>query len=225
MRTRLAALGMLGLMLFGRMPAHAALEPAGDRWLQEFLAAYEATDTFRGRLGIWAKKGSQTSTMRVDMALQKPNRTALTILEAPENRGAEGTRMTWFGERHVNVRTRFFGLPVSLSVSVDDERIKDVRGNTLLDTNIVRAVEVLRHPATQLRHVGTERFLDRPMQLLEMRSPRLLRGIEREVVWLDEKTRLPFVREMYADGVLVYRVSVETFQFNATLPAGTFKLE
>lgn len=221
---------MVGLLvamglLVGALPARAAMDPVGDRMLKDFLAAYEQTDTFKGRVAIWVRKGSQTSTMRVDMALEKPNRTGLTVLESPQNRAAEGTKMTWFGEKKVHVRTRFFGFPIRLSVSVGDDRIKDVRGNTMEDTNIVRAVEILRHPDTELRYLGTNRFLDRPMQLIEMRSPKLIKGIDREVVWLDEKTKLPFVREMYADDELVYRLTVETYQFNEALPVNAFKLD
>lgn len=203
----------------------AGADPGGDHLLESFLGAYARVSNFRGQVKILESKGDRATTMRLELVLEKPNRTAMTILEAPENRSSEGTKMLWFGDRSVKVRTRFFGFPLTLGTGVDDDRLRDLRGNSLEDLNIVKAVGLLSEPGTTLRVLGAEKWRERPVTMLELRSPHLVKGIEREVIWLDDAWHLPLVREMYAEGKRVYRLEVESFRFDQQLPKECFSLD
>jgi outer membrane lipoprotein-sorting protein len=103
--------------------------------------------------------------------------------------------------------------------------LADLRGDTMLDLNVVAAVETLRGSDARFKYLGRRLVGDRRVDLVELRSPRLLKGIEREVYGLDTASGLPLVREMYdADG-LTYKLTVERFKLDNDLPPNAFTLD
>jgi outer membrane lipoprotein-sorting protein len=86
-------------------------------------------------------------------------------------------------------------------------------------------VEVLRAPEARLKYMGRRLVGDRRVDLVELRSPKLLKGIEREVYGLDTASGLPLVREMYDAEGLTYRLTVERFKLDNDLSPTAFTLD
>lgn len=212
----------LALALLAAAPAAAAPDEAP---LSRFLAAYDRARSWRGVIRVVTRHEGATSDMRMRLFLQKPSRTAFTILASSTKPGSVGTRIVWDGGPKAHVSTRFFGFPIKLKTAFDDARLRDMRGDTLWDLSIVKAVAIARDPATTIRDLGPDRHAGRAVRKVEVKSPQLLPGIDKEVFWLDAATDLPVVREMHAGREVAYRLMVESSELDPALPPETFRME
>ena len=207
-------------------PAQAApADPRAAGAIRAFLAAYDDVKTFQGRVRSETRKDGAFQVTRSQLYLEKPWSTALKILEAPQTRAAEGTKLVWFGEPTVQVQTRFFGFPIKASPRFDDPRLAGLRGWSMRDLSIAAAVAMARDPRSSFKYVGPETFLDRPMTVVEARGPRMLPGTDRQLLWLDDALHLPFVMESFDGAERAFRIEIEKFKFDAKLPADAFRLE
>lgn len=225
-RPRLAGAVLASLALAAwAFPAAAASDPRAIQAMKDFLAAYENVRTFEGRVRSETRLDGKSQVTRSKLWLQKPYATALQIVESPQARAAEGTKLVWFGEPTVQVRTRFFGFPITVSPRYDDPRLAGLRGWDMRQLSISAVVAMVRDPRTSFKFLGPGTHLDRPMTVIEARGPRLLPGTERQLLWLDAEYRLPFVMESYDGGERAFRIEIEKFRFDAKLPLDTFQLE
>ena len=212
-------------LLVAAGPATAATDARARQVIQDFLAAYQAVQTFEGRVRTETRKGGQAQITRSQLWLKKPHFTALKIVEAPQTRAAEGTKLVWFGEPTVQVKTRFFGFPVQATPRFDDPRLAGLRGWNMRELSIVAAVALAQDARSRFTYVGPATFLGRPMTVIEARGPRLLPGTDRQLMWIDDRHKLPFVMEMYDGPERAFRIEVEKFAFDGKLPVNTFKLD
>jgi hypothetical protein len=155
---------------------------------------------------------------------QKPNRVLLNILEST-NEKVNGTRLLWTGGSQVQVKTKFVGFWVTVSLDVNDERIRDDRGYSIAQTSIPKTYETLLHPAAQVAFKGEGQVAGRPVELLNVMSPLSLKPTTREVYGIDRVSRTPVLREMYRGDKLIYRMQVEQITLNARFTSQDFKLD
>lgn len=203
-------------------PVVARGDDRGQTLVSAFLNAYQHTGTFTARLDVLTRKGSQASQMAVRVVYARPRNVALTVLDARQFPAANGTTLTWLGASRARVSTSFYGLPLAITVPVDDPRICNLRGYSIAQVDLGTEVPMLQEPTTRLRYLGEGRVNGRAASSLEVRSPHLLRGIEREVIWLDPHTHFPLLREMYESGRVVYRVAFSDYTFNPRVPPSLF---
>lgn len=206
-------------------PAMAASDPRAQQVVRDFLAAYEAVQTFQGRVKTETRLDGRAQLTRSQLWLQKPHFTALKIVDAPQTPAAEGTKLVWFGEPTVQVQTRFFGFPIKAAPRFDDPRLAGLRGWNMRELSIVSAVAMARDPRSTFKYLGRDAALDRPMSVIEARGPRMLPGTERQLLWIDDQLKLPFVMESYDGQERAFRIEIEKFEFNLKLPPNTFRLD
>lgn len=219
-RMVLLAVGALALV-----PMPALADGQADALVKRFLSVYDGAHHYEGVVTVFCRYGGKTSETTYQLFLEKPNRSSFQVLKAPAKPNTVGTKLVWTSGQKVNLKTRFFGLPIALSTEPTDPRLADLRGDTMVDLNVVAAVEVLRSPDARFKYLGRRLVGDRRVDLVELRSPRLLKGVEREVYGLDTVSGLPLVREMHdADG-LTYKLTVERFKLDNDLPANAFTLD
>jgi hypothetical protein len=194
----------------------------GAALINQFLEAYQRTPAFTARLEVLTRFKEQESHMALRMHYARPSNIALTVLDAKEFPAANGTTLTWLGERKARVSTQFYGVPLGITLPITDSRICNLRGYSIEDVSLAYEVPILQDPATKLRYLGSATFGGHAAEGIEARSPRLLRGIERERIWLDSRTRFPLLREMYEAGRVVYRMAMMDYEFNPQIPASMF---
>jgi hypothetical protein len=89
----------------------------------QFLQAYQHANKFSAKMDVLTCQGKEQSHMAVEMTYAKPRNVALTVLDAPQFPAARGTTLTWLGEAKARVSTHFYGLPLAVTLPVDDPRI------------------------------------------------------------------------------------------------------
>jgi outer membrane lipoprotein-sorting protein len=211
-------------LLLAAQPALAA-DAKADKAIKDFLAAYDKVQSYHGKIAVYTNAKGKHVESKYELALQKPHHTMFTMVENPSLRLAEGTKIVWHGGSTVDVRTKFFGFPMKLNVKYDDPRLVGARGDNMWDLSVAKAVQITKDPGAKFKYLRTETFLGRPMDVLEIHSPAMLKGIDHEVLWLDQQLHLPFKRDMYSNGQVAYHVEVETFQFDQKLGPDTFRVE
>jgi len=214
------------LVLALHMMTASRLEASPVPVVDRFLEAYEKARNFRGTVQVTEYKGRDRSTMRFLLILEKPNRTAVTILDSPQARHTEGARLVWFGGKNIEVRASILGVPLRVTTDVEDDRLRDFRGYSNADLTIGRAIQTIGDARTRIEALHPVRVEpeDRHLEWVSIRSPRLLRDIEEERIGLDPRDHLPRVREMVSAGTRVYRLVVEKGEFDVDLPASSFDL-
>lgn len=197
----------------------------GKALTQAFLAAYAKADHFIGTVRSLTHSATKSNETVMKVWMKKPNHTAFLILQAPQKPSSVGTKLVWHGDDpKVTLRTRFFGLPITMRTGYDDARLNGVRGDTLMDLAVTTAVDMVKHPAATFEVLGKSSWNGRTLHLVKLRSPKLLRGITHEILGLDDATKLPLTREMYEGPKQVYRMEVQNFQLDGPWPADAFEV-
>jgi hypothetical protein len=215
--------GLLALLLTVDVAQASVKDARATAVVGQFLTAYQHSNRFSAKMDVVTCEGTGQSRMQVEMTYAKPRNVALTVLEAPQFPAARGTTLTWLGESKARVSTHFYGLPLAITLPVDDPRICNLRGYSIAQVDIGNIVPILLDPSTQIHSLGSNKPLGgRNADGIDVRSPRLLRGIEREAIWLDAQTHFPLVREMYERGRVVYRLAFSSYAFNPVVPTSLF---
>lgn len=217
-----AVLGVCLAATLHTMPGAAEEDGRGRVQVSRFLEAYQRTAAFTARLDVLTRQGKQESQMLLRLSYARPSRMALTVLTARDFPAANGTTVTWLGDRRARVSTRFYGLPLGITLPISDDRICNLRGYSVEDVSLAHEVPILQDSATRLRYLGRATVGGVAAEGVEVRSSRLLRGIERELVWLDPRTHFPLLREMYESGQVVYRMALTDYDFSPSLAADVF---
>lgn len=217
------AWAVAGAIALGAAPAYA--DAQGEAVVKRFLAVYDRAETFEGVAKVFCRHAGKTTETTYQIYLAKPNKSGFRVLKAPHQKSTEGTKLVWLGGPQVDVRTRFFGFPISLKADIKDKRLGDLRGDTMDDLSVVTAVAVLKRADTQVRYLGRQVLEGRTLDRVEVKSPALLAGIRREVLSLDAATGIPIVREMHDEAGVAYRLTLERFTLDNGLPAHAFTLD
>jgi outer membrane lipoprotein-sorting protein len=223
--TRSHLLALTALLAFVAPTAPARADERGEAAVKRFLAVYDRAEAFEGVATVFCRHGNRTTETTYQLYLAKPNKSGFRVLKAPHMTASEGTKLLWFGGPKADVRTRFFGVPITLSADITDRRLCDLRGDTMADLNVVAAVAVLKDPATRFTYLGRQTLEGRTLDRVEVKSPRLLKGIRHEVLGLDAATALPITREMHDAQGLAYKLTLGRFTLDNGLPASAFTLE
>lgn len=219
------ALALLAPVALTAPTAPALADDRGEAAVRRFLAVYDRAETFEGVATVFCRHMGRTTETTYQLYLAKPNKSGFRVLKAPHMTASEGTKLLWFGGPKAEVRTRFFGVPITLSADITDRRLCDLRGDTMADLNVVAAVAVLKDPATRFSYMGRQTLDGRTLDRVEVRSPRLLKGIRHEVLGLDTVTALPITREMHDAQGLAYKLTLARFTLDNGLPASAFTLD
>lgn len=225
-RLALASFALATLGLPQGAPAWAASPQAeGKALTSAFLAAYAKADHFIGTIRCVTRGQGKVNETLMKVWLKKPNHSAFLILEAPQRPTSVGTKLVWHGDDpKVTLRTRFFGLPITMRTGYDDARLNGVRGDSLMDLAVTTAVAMVKDPAASFELIGQSQSQGRKLKLVKLLSPKLLRGISHEVLGIDEASKLPLVREMYEGSRQVYRMEVQSFQVDGPWPADALEV-
>ncbi|MFN3428737.1 MAG: hypothetical protein ACK46X_02160 [Candidatus Sericytochromatia bacterium] len=215
----------LALALVALAPLPAQADAQGAALVKRFLAVYDKAQCFEGVVRVFCRHEGKSTETTYQLYLAKPNKSGFKVLSAPHQKASEGTKLVWTGGPKVDVRTRFFGLPITMKADVTDKRLGDLRGDTMADLNVVTAVSWLKAPDARFEYLGRQALNGRTIDRVAFRSPRLLKGIQKEVFGLDTETSLPLTREMHDDQGLAYKLTVERFKLDNDLPATAFTLD
>ncbi len=168
-----------------------------------------------------AKPGSNFA----EFSFERPNKTSISIKQCSDGKMV-GTKLVWTGGKQMAVKTKFLGFWVKTSVDVHDDRARDQRGFFIDETGITPTLDTLTDPRNQVKLLGVGNLSDIPVAQLEVVSPRSLRGIKREVFFVDGQRKIPIIREMYdQQNRLVFRIRMDRVIMNPTLPPTAFQLE
>jgi outer membrane lipoprotein-sorting protein len=217
----LAALALLAPSAW-QGAAQAAPQKTGDKVIAEFLEAFDRLNNFKGQVQVDTKNGRESSHMKAELNFEKPHHIAFKVLDYPQMPITNGSKIAWLGEGKAKVHTRLFGLPLTLPFPLEDPRLCDIRGDSIRDVSIVTAVNMMRTPGARFRYLGENRWKDHPVDMVEVKSPKLLKGIEREVIWFDQAAHFPWVRDMYENGEVVFHFTFDFWNLNLPLPPETF---
>lgn len=168
------------------------------------------------------RMGGENNAYRTKVLFMKPRTTLVEIESGPDAR-QKGTRLKWSGGSQVEVKTRFFGLPIQLTVDRDDERIRSIRGDAFDASTVSAFMDVLLDPAAACRFLGEGAASGKPVVFLEVRSRKSLKGLSRDVFAIDRQTMFPIQREGYAGQTAVYRNVISGARMN-TLSASDLAL-
>jgi hypothetical protein len=196
--------------VFSRQAIHSPVRLASNSLMRTTLSCF--------------KDDGGVSRAKSIYKFQKPNRVLLNILEST-NEKVNGTRLLWTGGSQVQVKTKFVGFWVTVSLDINDERIRDDRGYSIAQTSIPKTYETILHPAAQVVFKGEGQVAGRPVELLDVISPLSLKPTTREVYGIDRVSRTPVLREMYRGNKLIYRMQVDQITLNARFTSQDFKLD
>lgn len=221
MSPRILLIGALAF-LTQASSAWAQGDARGSALISEMLAAYSKTSAFSTHMDVLSREGNQSSRMGVKMIFAHPQNIALTILDAKQFPAANGTTLTWLGASKVRVSTSFYGIPLGITLPVNDQRLTNLRGYSLPDVTLSNQIKMLQESGTNLRYLGATKMGAHSVEGIEVRSNKLLRGIDRESIWMDSKLKFPVLIEMFEAGRVVYRMAFSNYEFNPQLPAALF---
>ncbi|HEY9854394.1 MAG TPA: hypothetical protein V6D05_01565 [Stenomitos sp.] len=171
------------------------------------------------------EKTGQAGSSLADFCYERPEKTSIKIQQSSDGKTV-GTKLVWMGGKQLAVKTKFLGFWVKTSIDVHDPRAKDGRGFFIDETGITQTLDTLTDPRNQVKLLGTGYLGGVPVAQLEVVSPRSLRGIRREVFYVDGQRKIPLIREMYdQQNRMVFRVRMDHVVLNPALPPTTFQLE
>lgn len=207
-----------------RPPAHAqmpqpeAAQPrAGQGDPRPLLAnvavAYQAAQGFSALIETYDKGPTGSGQQTLQVAFKKPSSLAITMLK--NTGGNEGTMAVWSGGSNIKVKPKF--PPITLSLALDDERIKSYNGWTLKDTEVSAMLRVLLDPNAQVRLLGIQQLNGKLLTMLEVKSRLSPKGATHEVIGIDPQTRLPGIRNVYQSQKLLYKLEIKRMQL--TVPS------
>ncbi len=170
------------------------------------------------------KDDGTTKHVRSRYKYQKStSRNFIEVLASNEEK-VVGTKVSWKNDGKANVRTKFIGFWVTVTLDLHDDRLRDQRGNFLDETSIDRSLATLLDPGARLTFKGEGNLNGRPMVVLDVVSPLSLKNVTREIYGIDPTTSQPIMREMYKGDKLIYKMQLESAKLNPTFKSADFEV-
>lgn len=170
------------------------------------------------------KDDGTTKHVRSHYRFQKPSKHYLEVLASNEPK-VVGTKVSWSGSNKANVRTKFIGFWLTVSLELHDDRLRDQRGNFLDETAIDRSLATIIDPGAQVSLKGEGELNGKRIAILDVVSPLKLKSVTRDVFGIDVQTFQPLMREMYKGDKLIYKMTVESAKLNPQLSSKDFAVE
>ncbi|HBN08620.1 MAG TPA: hypothetical protein DD435_08220 [Cyanobacteria bacterium UBA8530] len=185
---------------------------------------YQRIQSLSSNMTTFCTANGKSSSCAVNAYFRKPGSLSVVITSNTDAK-AVGTKVVYQGGTQCNVKTKFFGFAVKLNLAVTDSRLGSLRGDTLLDTGIVRMMEILLDPNAKHRILGNALLDGKPVTILEVISSRALKGITREIYYIDNQSKIPCVREMYEGNRMVFKCQFKNVVLNPQVPSSAFILD
>lgn len=193
---------------------------AKEAELARGLKGFEAQlKTFSAVASFWETDGKDTQTNTAEIFLAQPGKIRANVLES-SNSMKRGAKMVYLGDKKVRVKLGF----IKKTFDYDDAMVVSVRGFRIDQTDLTAVIAGVTHPQAQLSYRGPATLHGKPVELLEVVSPAILPGTEREVIALDPQTFAPVQLEAFVGGQVVFKLGLSKAQINPNLPADTFTL-
>jgi outer membrane lipoprotein-sorting protein len=192
--------------------------------LSDISSQYQRIQSLSSNMTTFCTANGKSSSCAVNAYFRKPGSLSVVITSNTDAK-AVGTKVVYQGGSQCNVKTKFFGFAVKLNLAVTDSRLGTLRGDTLLDTGIVRMMEILLDPNAQHRILGNALLEGRPVTIMEVVSSRALKGITKEIYYIDNQSKIPSVREMYEGSKMVFKCQFKNVALNPQIPATAFTLD
>lgn len=186
---------------------------AGVKRLERKLA------TFSGVVRFWETDGQKVETNAAEVFLAAPGRIRANLTETanPLKRGA---KLVYLGGQEVRVKLGF----IKKTYRYDHPDVVSLNGYRIDQTDISAIVAGLTHPQAQVRYAGSATVDGRAAEVIEVTSPVLLPGVDREVVTLDAEHFVPVKLDALRASAPVFRMALSDWKLNPPLSDDLFKL-
>lgn len=206
-----------------------AAMPGADPRVQAALAATQHLRDTSSTADImlmcrYVKDDGTKAWIRSHYKYQKPRHNSVELLSGSDSK-VEGTQLIWTGGGKVQVRTKFVGFWLNISLDLADDRLKDPAGYRLDQTAIDKVFDTLLWPQNQVSFLADGNQNGRPMTVLSVVSPLRLAPATREVFGVEKGTGVPLLHEMYKGDKLYFRSEVESNKANPKLTSADFELK
>lgn len=184
------------------MPGGQA-DPARDM-VARSQAAFTAFKGYELEMKYFQKQGSKTSTGTYEIRGKQPRAMRIFIKEG----GSKGTTVRWDGGSTCQVRPGGLLGAITVTLSLDDERLKGVRGYTLDMTDLPSMYGFMLDPANQATFLGQG-----PQGVaVAVSGPKLLKGCQRMVTSFDPTTLMPKKVEFMDSREVVFRMTLSNMK-------------
>lgn len=176
---------------------------------------------------LYNKDDGSVKHVRSRYKFQKPSKHFLEVLASNEEK-VVGTKVSWSGSgagAKANVRTKFIGFWLTVSLDLHDDRLRDQRGNFLDETALDRSLATILDPGAQVTFKGEGELNGKRMAVIDVVSPLKLKNVTRDTFGIDVQTFQPILREMYKGEKLLYKMTVESAKMNPSLSSKDFAVE
>lgn len=204
----------------GHRPAVFKTRTAKEAELAKGLKGFESQlKTFSAVASFWETDGKDTQTNTAEIFLAQPGKIRANVLES-SNSMKRNAKMVYLGDKKVRVKLGF----IKKTFDYDDATVTSVRGFRIDQTDLTAVIAGVTHPQAKLSYKGSHTLNGKPVELLEVVSPAILPGTEREVIALDPQSFAPVQLEAFAGGKVVFKLGLAKAVINPTLPDDTFTL-
>lgn len=204
----------------GHKPAVFKARSAKEAELAKGLQGFQAQlKTFSAVATFWETDGKDTQTNTAEIFLAQPGKIRANVLES-SNSMKRGAKMVYLGDKTVRVKLGF----IKKTFAYDDPMVVSTRGYRIDQTDLTAVIGGVIHPQATLTYKGAATLNGKPVEMLEVVSPAILPGTEREVIALDPQTFAPVQLEAFSQGKVVFKLGLTKGQINPTLPDDTFTL-
>lgn len=179
--------------------------------------------TLRATIDSWNTNGQKSETVQTRMSFMQPDQNRVEIIQST-NSSAEGSKVVWSGTTSVTVRAKVVFVPITLTLQQTDDRLVNARGYTVADVGLKRLIDILLHPEAKLKLLGTSSLGGRGLLMVELTSPLSPSDATKEIVGIDQQTKLPVLRQVFSGSEMVFRTHLSNVEINPALDGSTFNL-
>lgn len=195
----------------------AALPPADS--LETVMAAvrpaWQAVQGLRVHVLSWETDGKTESTMELDADILKPSQLHAKLTRSSADPGTVGTELSWSGGTDLRVKTKVLGIPLSLTLPIDDKRLVGGRGWTMADTSVIRLMDAVIRPDAALTYRGKAKMGSQLIDLVEFADTTLTPGVTKQRLGFDRAQHALVLRDMYAGDQVISKSQYTNVQLTA----------
>jgi hypothetical protein len=179
-------------------------EAAARTLINRTVAAVTALPAFTLEMPWTQKQGQQLARGLYAITGRAPRSTLILIKEGK----GQGTRVLYTGGTTAKVRAGGLLGAIALDLSIQDDKLKSLRGYTIRETDLTAMMAQLANPGHRARVTATEGARVR----VELTGGPLLAGCVRMTADLDAQTGLPLALAQYDAREAVYTVEMRNMR-------------